>query len=155
MPWEIWDMFRSKCWVKTKISRNSNAYLSRPWIWSITVMIFSFTSLSHHERCSHSISHVNWFMDIDDRERYALEFPEIFVFKQNFDIKTYPIFPRALGHIKKVWCTKTNPPVWAFTMPKDFRIRQPIQKLRGWLLITVSIGHSVDTCICILTKTRH
>ena len=44
------------------------------------------------------------------------------------------------GH---VWYTKQNLKLLVFTMPKHFKIHQPSQKLRGWLLVSWTFGHPV------------
>ena len=142
MPWEIWGIFRSKFWVKTYISGNYKICLSQLWISSTAVMIFSFASSSHHEWCTHNISHVNllWILMIENNVRWN---SWRFWFLLRILTETYPIFPGALGHIKISMIHQTKSTSMGINHAKGLKIRQPIPKLRGWLLFTRTFGHPV------------
>ena len=67
----------------------------------------------------------------------------MFLFLLRILIGTYPIFSRALNHIKISMIHQTKPTSMGIDHAKGFKIRQPIPKLRGWLLLTVTFGHPV------------
>ena len=69
VPWEIWGMFRSKFWVKTKISRNFNVYLSQSSIY--TNQLTCRMLCVHRSRWIKDVKEkiITAIDDIDDQER--------------------------------------------------------------------------------------
>ena len=72
------------------------------------------------EKIITAIDHIWWSRKMD------FGIPRDFCFYSEFWPEHTPYFPGYLDTYISVWYTKTNLPVWVFTMPKGFKICQPI-----------------------------